>query len=154
MRSRDSAASGGSEPAGKVLGGINEFIVEEARMNSSRRRFFRMAAGAAMLPAASRLARADPYPTHPIRLIVGYTPGGSADLTSRLMGQWLSERLGQSFIIENRPGGGTNIATEAALRAPPLIAVPGERPAPPLMLIILPHPARFMCGTACWAQRT
>ena len=131
MRSRDSAASGGSEPAGKVLGGINEFIVEEARMNFSRRRFFRMAAGAAMLPAASRLARADPYPTHPIRLIVGYTPGGSADLTSRLMGQWLSERLGQSFIIENRPGGGTNIATEAALRAPPdgytlLLAAPAN----------------------------
>ena len=62
---------------------------------------------------------AQSYPTRPIRLIIGYTPGGSADLTARLMGQWLSERLGQSFVIENRPGGGTNIATEAALRAAP-----------------------------------
>ena len=88
-------------------------------MKLPRRQFLHLAAGAAMLPAVSNIARAQSYPTRPIRLIIGYTPGGSADLTARLMGQWLSERLGQSFVIENRPGGGTNIATEAALRAAP-----------------------------------
>jgi tripartite-type tricarboxylate transporter receptor subunit TctC len=88
-------------------------------MKFLRRQFLHLAAGAALLPALSRSAGAQSYPTRPIRLIIGYTPGGSADLTARLMGQWLSERLGQSFVIENRPGGGTNIATEAALRAAP-----------------------------------
>jgi tripartite-type tricarboxylate transporter receptor subunit TctC len=88
-------------------------------MKLPRRRFLHLAAGAALLPAVSRTASAQGYPARPIRLIVGYTPGGSADLTSRLMGQWLSERLGQSFVIENRPGGGTNIATEAVVRAEP-----------------------------------
>src|SRR5438067_120656 len=88
-------------------------------MKLSRRRFLRFASGAIALPASSRLARAQTWPSRPVRLIIGYTPGGSADLTARLMGQWLSEKLGQSFIIENRPGGGTNIATEAVLRAPP-----------------------------------
>jgi tripartite-type tricarboxylate transporter receptor subunit TctC len=78
-----------------------------------------LAAGAALLPAVSRTAKAQSYPARPVRLIIGYTPGGSADLTARLMGQWLSERLGQAFVIENRPGGGTNIATEAAVRAMP-----------------------------------
>jgi len=78
-----------------------------------------LAAGAAVLPAVSNFARAETYPARPIRLIIGYTPGGSADLTARLMGQWLSERLGQPFVIENRPGGGTNIATEAVVRAAP-----------------------------------
>ena len=71
-----------------------------------------------MLPAVSRVARAQTYPTNPVRLIVGFGPGGVSDILSRLMGQWLSERLGQSFVIENRPGGGTNIATEAVVRAP------------------------------------
>ena len=85
-------------------------------MRFARRRFLQLAAGAAVVPALSKSARAQAYPAHPIRVIVGYTPGGSADLTARLMGQWLSERLGQSFVIENRPGGGTNIAPEAALR--------------------------------------
>ena len=88
-------------------------------MKFPRRRFLHLAAGAALLPAVSRTATAQSYPTRPIRLIVGYPPGGSADLTARLMGQWLSERLGQSFVIENRPGGGTNIATEGVLRAAP-----------------------------------
>ena len=88
-------------------------------MKFPRRQFLHLAAGAALLPAVSRTARAQTYPTRPVRLIIGYTPGGSADLTARLMGQWLSERLGQSFVIENRPGGGTNIATEAAVRAAP-----------------------------------
>ena len=89
-------------------------------MKFARRRFLRLAAGAAVdCRALSPLAEAQAYPAHPIRLIVGYTPGGSANLAARLMGQWLSERLGQSFVIENRPGGGTNIATEAALRCAP-----------------------------------
>src|SRR3954451_16811162 len=88
-------------------------------MSLLRRRFLQLAAGAAVLPAVSTIARAQAYPSRPIRLIIGYTPGGSADLTARLMGQWLSERLGQPFVIENRPGGGTNIATEAAIRAAP-----------------------------------
>jgi len=88
-------------------------------MRIPRRQFLHLAAGAALLPAVSRTALAQNYPTRPIRLTIGYTPGGSADLTARLMGQWLSERLGQSFVIENRPGGGTNIATEAVLRAAP-----------------------------------
>src|SRR4051794_36140810 len=88
-------------------------------MKFARREFLGIAAGAALLPAMARIANAQTYPTRPIRLIIGYTPGGSADLTARLMGQWLSERLGQPFVIENRPGGGTNIATEAAIRAAP-----------------------------------
>ncbi len=88
-------------------------------MRIPRRQFLHLAAGAALLPAVSRTALAQNYPTRPIRLTIGYTPGGSADLTARLMGQWISERLGQSFVIENRPGGGTNIATEAVLRAAP-----------------------------------
>src|SRR4051794_37448290 len=88
-------------------------------MKSSRRRFLQLASGAIALSASPRLARAQAWPNRPVRLIIGYTPGGSADLTARLMGQWLSEKLGQSFVIENRPGGGTNIATEAVLRAAP-----------------------------------
>ncbi|MEA2883418.1 MAG: hypothetical protein QOH32_2674 [Bradyrhizobium sp.] len=100
-------------------------------MPISRRRFLHLAAGAAVLPAISRPACAQTWPARPVRLIVGYTPGGSADLTARLTGQWLSERLGQAFVVENRPGGGTNIATEAALRAPPdgytlLLAAPAN----------------------------
>jgi len=88
-------------------------------MKFPRRRFLRLAAGAAALPAFSHRAKAQAYPARPVRLVIGYTPGGSADLTARLIGQWLSERLGQSFVVENRPGGGTNIATEAVVRAPP-----------------------------------
>jgi tripartite-type tricarboxylate transporter receptor subunit TctC len=88
-------------------------------MKRSRRHFLRLASGAIALPASSRLALAQTYPSRPVRLIIGYTPGGSADLTARLMGQWLSEKLGQSFVVENRPGASTNIATEAVLRAAP-----------------------------------
>ncbi|MEA2821950.1 MAG: hypothetical protein QOJ86_3954, partial [Bradyrhizobium sp.] len=100
-------------------------------MKFQRRRFLQLAAGAAVLPAVSTIAAGQAYPARPIRLIIGYTPGGSADLTARLMGQWLSERLGQPFVIENRPGGGTNIATEAVVRAPPdgytfLLAAPAN----------------------------
>ena len=88
-------------------------------MKLQRRQFLQLAAGAAALPVTSGVASAQAYPARPVRLVIGYTPGGSADLTARLMGQWLSERLGQSFVIENRPGGGTNIATEAVVRAAP-----------------------------------
>src|SRR5712672_4010338 len=88
-------------------------------MNLSRRSLLHLSAGAVALPALSRRARAQTYPARPIRLIIGYTPGGSADITARLTGQWLSERLGQSVIIESRPGAGTNIATEAVVRAAP-----------------------------------
>ena len=87
-------------------------------MRLPRRQFLHLAAATAALPALSRIASAQTYPTRPVRLIIGYPPGGSADLTARLMGQWLSERLGQPVIIESRPGGGTNIATEAVVRAP------------------------------------
>src|SRR5213593_2712355 len=84
-----------------------------------RRKFLNLAAGAAALPAVSRIARAQAYPTRPVRIIVGFPPGGGTDILARLMGQWLSERLGQSFVIENRPGAGTNIGTEAVVRAAP-----------------------------------
>jgi len=83
-----------------------------------RRQFLHIAAGAAALPAGSRIARAQAYPTRPVRIVVGFPPGGSVDITARLIGQWLSERLGQQFVIENRPGAGTNIGTEAVVRAP------------------------------------
>jgi tripartite-type tricarboxylate transporter receptor subunit TctC len=87
-------------------------------MNLSRRQLLRLATGAIALPAASRIARAQAYPARLVRIIVGFPPGGSVDITARLIGQWLSERLGQPFIVENRPGAGTNIGTEAAVRAP------------------------------------
>jgi tripartite-type tricarboxylate transporter receptor subunit TctC len=78
-----------------------------------------LAAGAAVIPALPRVARAQSYPSRPVRIVVGYAAGGSTDLTARLIGQWLSERLGQQFIVENRVGAATNIATEAVVRAPP-----------------------------------
>jgi tripartite-type tricarboxylate transporter receptor subunit TctC len=84
-----------------------------------RRQFLHLAAGAAALPAASRFAWAQTYPTRPVRLIVGFAPGTGPDIIARLTGQWLSERLGQQFVIENRPGAGSNIAAEAVMRAPP-----------------------------------
>jgi len=87
-------------------------------MKLPRRQFLHLAAGAAVLPAVSRLARAQSYPTRPVRIIVGFAAGGAADITARIIGQWLSERLGQQFVIENRPGAATNIATEAVVHAP------------------------------------
>jgi tripartite-type tricarboxylate transporter receptor subunit TctC len=84
-----------------------------------RRQFLHLAAGAAALPAISRIARAQTYPARPVRIVVGSAPAGGTDILARLIGQWLSERLGQPFIIENRPGAGSNIATEAVVRAPP-----------------------------------
>jgi len=88
-------------------------------MKSSRRKFLHLAAGAAALPALSRIAKAQTYPTRSVRIVVGWPAGGVADIVARLMGQWLSERLDQPFIIENRPGAAGNIATEAVVRVPP-----------------------------------
>src|SRR5436305_1863887 len=87
-------------------------------MTLPRRRFLHLAAGAAALPAASRIARAQVWPTRPVRWIVGFPAGGGTDITARLMGPWLSERLGQPVVIENRPGANGNIGTEAAVHAP------------------------------------
>jgi tripartite-type tricarboxylate transporter receptor subunit TctC len=84
-----------------------------------RRQFLSLAAGAAALPAVSRFAWAQAYPSRPVRIVVGFAAGGGADILARLIGQWLSERLGEPFVIENRLGAGTNIATEAVVRAPP-----------------------------------
>jgi tripartite-type tricarboxylate transporter receptor subunit TctC len=88
-------------------------------MKLARRQFLHVAAGAAALPAVSRIARAQAYPTRPVRIIVGFPPGGFGDILSRLLAHWLSERLGQPFVIENRPGAGTNTAAEAVVRAAP-----------------------------------
>jgi tripartite-type tricarboxylate transporter receptor subunit TctC len=88
-------------------------------MKLPRRQFLHLAAGAAVLPVVSRIATAQAYPTRPVRIVVGFAAGGSNDIYARLMGQWLSERLGQPFVIENRPGAGTNIATDAVVKAAP-----------------------------------
>jgi tripartite-type tricarboxylate transporter receptor subunit TctC len=88
-------------------------------MKLPRREFLRLAAGAAALPAVPLIASAHAYPARPVRIIVGFAPGGGMDIMARLIGQWLSERFGQQFVIENRPGAGTNIATEAVVNAPP-----------------------------------
>jgi tripartite-type tricarboxylate transporter receptor subunit TctC len=87
-------------------------------MKLPRRQFFHQLAGAAVLPAAVRIASAESYPSRPVRIIVGFAPAGATDICARLIGQWLSERLSQQFVIENRPGAGSNIATEAVVRAP------------------------------------
>jgi tripartite-type tricarboxylate transporter receptor subunit TctC len=88
-------------------------------MTLSRRRVLHLAAGVAGLPAVSRIASAGAYPTRPVRIVAGFGPGGPTDIVARLIAQWLSERLRQPFIVENRPGAGTNIATETVVRAPP-----------------------------------
>src|SRR5215470_11345987 len=88
-------------------------------MKLARRQFLRLAAGATALPAVSRIVWAQPYPARPVRIVVGLTAGSASDIVARLVGQWLSERLGQQFVVENRPGAGTNIAAEAVVRAAP-----------------------------------
>jgi tripartite-type tricarboxylate transporter receptor subunit TctC len=100
-------------------------------MKLLRRNFLHLAAGAAALPAVSRIAKAQTYPTRPVRILVGFTPGSGTDILARLIGQWLSERLGQPFVVENRPGGGSNVATEAAVKSSPdgytlLLVVPAN----------------------------
>ena len=87
-------------------------------MKTSRRHFLGLVAGAAALPAVSRIARAQAYPTRPVRIALGFPAGGGGDTFARLFGQWLSERLGQPFVIENRPGAGSNLAAEVVVRAP------------------------------------
>jgi tripartite-type tricarboxylate transporter receptor subunit TctC len=91
----------------------------ENAMNIPRRRFLQLAAGAAALPAASRSAFADTYPSRPVHLVAGFAPGSASDINARLVGQWLSERMGQNFIVDNRAGAGGNIATEFVTRAAP-----------------------------------
>ena len=88
-------------------------------MKLPRRRFLRLAAGAAALPAVPRIATAQSYPSRPVHIILGFPAGGSSDVIARLTGQWLAERLGQPFIVDNRPGAGSNIGTELAVRASP-----------------------------------
>ena len=88
-------------------------------MRFPRRRFLHLAAGAVALPVVSRSARAQAYPARPVHIIAAFAAGGGVDITARLMGQWLSERLGQSFVTENRPGAGGNIGTEAVVNAAP-----------------------------------
>jgi tripartite-type tricarboxylate transporter receptor subunit TctC len=91
---------------------------EEDAMGLPRRQFLHLAVGAAAIPAGWRIARAQGYPSRPVRIVVGFAAGGPNDILARLMGQWLSERLGQPFVIENRPGASSNIGTEAVVRAP------------------------------------
>jgi tripartite-type tricarboxylate transporter receptor subunit TctC len=98
--------------------GKKKSVVGRNCMRFPRRKFLRLAAGAAVLPAAPWIARAQAYPARPVRIIVGFTPAGATDILARLIGQWLSERLGQTFVVENRPGAGSNIGTEAVVRAP------------------------------------
>ena len=93
-------------------------ITKEVVLKFSRRRFLHLAVGTATLAAAACTAFAQAYPTRPVRIVVGFIPGGSTDIGARLIGQWLQERLGQPFVIENRPGAGTNIATETVVNAP------------------------------------
>jgi tripartite-type tricarboxylate transporter receptor subunit TctC len=88
-------------------------------MKLSRHQFLHLAAGAAALPAVSSIASSQTYPTGPVHLIVGFAAGGPTDIAARVVGQWLSDRLGQQFVVENRSGAGSNIATEAVVRAPP-----------------------------------
>ena len=97
-------------------------------MKLPRRQFLHLAAGAAALPAVSGVAKAQTYPTRPVRVIVATAAGGGNDIIARLIGQWLSEHLGQQFVVENRPGAGSNIGTEAVVRAGRrLHAPPGKR---------------------------
>src|SRR4030095_14931534 len=88
-------------------------------MTFSRRRLLRRAAGAPFVPIISRYASAQSYPVRPVRILVGLAAGGTTDILARLIGQWLSERLGQQFVIENRPGAGSGVATQAVVNAPP-----------------------------------
>src|SRR5262245_26898889 len=113
---------GQRDPGGQHQGGMKRRftgISERDVMKLPRRRFLHLAAIAAALPGLPRIARAQAYPMRPVRIIVGFPGGSASDTTARLIGQSLSERLGQPFVVENRPGAASNIAAEAAVRAPP-----------------------------------
>jgi tripartite-type tricarboxylate transporter receptor subunit TctC len=113
---------GQGDPRGQHQGGMKRRftgISERDVMKLPRRQFLHLAAGAAALLAVSRIAWAQAYPSRPVRIIVPYAPGGAPDIVARVMAQWLSERLAQPFVIENRPGAGGNIGAEAAVRAAP-----------------------------------
>jgi tripartite-type tricarboxylate transporter receptor subunit TctC len=109
-------------------------------MKLPRRKFLHLAAGAAALPAVARMARADAYPSHPVRLVAGFAAGSTTDILSRLIGQWLSQRLGQQFIVEDRPGAGGNVGAEEVSKAAPdgytLLMVP---PAVAANAALYPH---------------
>jgi len=94
-------------------------LFRSGAMNLLRRRFLQLAAGAGVLPIVARVASAQAYPVRPVRMVVGFAPGGAADVSARVTAQWLSERLGQQFVVENRTGAGGNIATEAVVRSAP-----------------------------------
>src|SRR5262249_4693248 len=120
-------------------------------MTLPRRGFLYVTACAVSLPAASRFALAQAYPSRPVRIIVGFGAGGAPDILARLIGQWLSERLGQQFIVEYRPGAGSNIATEAVVHAPadghpPLLAHGKRRQPHTLRQTQLPLPSRHHPG--------
>src|SRR5215813_11655901 len=113
---------GQGHPSGQHQSGMNVAslaISERDVMKFPRRTFLHLAAGAAALPVVSRIAWAQAYPARPVRIIVGFAPGGATDIMARLMGQSLSERLGQQFVIENRPGAASNVGTEAVVNAAP-----------------------------------
>jgi tripartite-type tricarboxylate transporter receptor subunit TctC len=103
----------------RPLGNDRQYPKRRSSGQHPRRQFLRLAVGAAAVPAVSRIARAQAYPARPVRIVVGFAAGGGSDIAARLMGQWLSERLGRSFVVENRPGAGGNIGTEAVVRSPP-----------------------------------
>jgi Tripartite tricarboxylate transporter family receptor len=111
--------SNGKSSRSPLFDGGTVSTIGPDRVKLPRRNFLHLAAGAAVLPVVSPLAWAQAYPTRPVRFIIGYPPGGAADITARLMGQWLSDRLAQPLIIESRPGASTNIAAEAVVHAPP-----------------------------------
>src|SRR5262245_57847736 len=106
--------TGGDSPA--TIGSSNS---PKANMTIPRRTFLELAAGAAALPAFARSARAQAYPTRPVHIVAAFGAGGGVDITARLIGQWLSERLGRQFVVENRPGAGGNLGTEVVVNAPP-----------------------------------
>jgi tripartite-type tricarboxylate transporter receptor subunit TctC len=111
---------GQGDPGGQHQGGVIYSLEREGAMKlPHRRQFLHLAAGAAALPAVSRIARAQAYPTRPVRLIEGFGAGSSPDIVARLMGQWLTERLGRPFVVENRSGANGNLATESVVRASP-----------------------------------
>src|SRR5580693_2009927 len=109
---------GQGDPRRRHQGGVDSIFQKAFVMTHSRRTFLMLATAAAM-PTLARIAKADDYPSRPLHLVVQIPPGGSPDIVGRLMAQWLSERLGQPFVVENRPGASSNIGTEVVLKSPP-----------------------------------